>query len=260
MLARGARGQGRRAPACCAAAPSSRAPRPYSFQGLGEEGLEILAARARGDRAAGGDRGDRRRERRPGRASTPTRSRSARATCRTSRCCSASAGRRKPVLLKRGMAATIEELLMSAEYILSEGNHDVILCERGIRTFADPRATRSTWPRCRRSSSSRTCRSSSTRRTAPGGATRSSRWRAAAVAVGADGLIVEVHHDPDRALSDGPQSITPDAFGALVGELRADHPRAGEDATPRPGGRGGRAPPGRRSAVAPPGSRSIARC
>jgi 3-deoxy-7-phosphoheptulonate synthase len=101
------------------------------------------------------------------------------------------AGRaRKPVLLKRGISATLEEFLMAAEYIMSEGNYNIVLCERGVRTFADH--TRNT-------------------------VTPLSR---AAVAVGADGLIVEVHHDPDRALSDGMQSLFPDQFDALMVQVR----------------------------------------
>ncbi len=111
------------------------------------------------------------------------------------------AGRaRKPVLLKRGISATLEEFLMAAEYIMSEGNYNIVLCERGVRTFADH--TRNTLdlsivPAVQRLS-----------------------HLPIAVAVGADGLIVEVHHDPDRALSDGMQSLFPDQFDALMLQVR----------------------------------------
>ena len=123
------------------------------------------------------------------------------------------AGRaRKPVLLKRGMAATLDELLMAAEYIMSEGNYNVVLCERGIRTFADH--TRNTLdvgivPAVKRLTHLPIIVDPSH---AAGKRDKVVPLARAAVAVGADGLIVEVHCDPDRALSDGAQSLFPAQF------------------------------------------------
>jgi 3-deoxy-7-phosphoheptulonate synthase len=131
------------------------------------------------------------------------------------------AGRlRKPVLLKRGMSATLEEFLMAAEYILSEGNYEVILCERGVRTFADH--TRNTLdlsivPAVQRLSHLPIVVDPSH---GTGKRNKVGPLSRAAVAVGADGLIVEVHHDPDHALSDGMQSIFPDQFDELMTEIR----------------------------------------
>jgi 3-deoxy-7-phosphoheptulonate synthase len=127
---------------------------------------------------------------------------------------------RKPVLLKRGIAATIEELLLSAEYILSGGNYEVVLCERGIRTFET--ATRNTMdisaiPVVKRLSHLPIVADPShgtglRKHVAP--------LARAAVAAGADGLLIEVHPDPDHALSDGPQSLWPSEFDELMGQLR----------------------------------------
>jgi 3-deoxy-7-phosphoheptulonate synthase len=131
------------------------------------------------------------------------------------------AGRtRKPVLLKRGMSATLEEFLMAAEYIMSEGNYNVILCERGVRTFADH--TRNTLdlsliPAVQRLSHLPILVDPSH---GTGKRNKVLPMARAAIAVGADGLIVEVHHDPDHALSDGPQSILPDQFEELVSEAK----------------------------------------
>lgn len=131
------------------------------------------------------------------------------------------AGRaRKPVLLKRGMSATLEEFLMAAEYIMSEGNYQVILCERGVRTFADH--TRNTLdlslvPAVQRLSHLPIVVDPSHGTGKRNKVTPLSR---AAVAVGADGLIIEVHPDPDRALSDGMQSLFPDQFDSLMDEVR----------------------------------------
>jgi 3-deoxy-7-phosphoheptulonate synthase len=131
------------------------------------------------------------------------------------------AGRaRKPVLLKRGMSATLEELLMAAEYIMSEGNYDVVLCERGVRTFADH--TRNTLdlslvPAVQRLSHLPILVDPSH---GTGKRNKVLPLGRAAIAVGADGLIVEVHHDPDHALSDGPQSIVPEQFVTLMSEVR----------------------------------------
>ena len=131
------------------------------------------------------------------------------------------AGRaRKPVLLKRGLSATLEEFLMAAEYVMSEGNYNIVLCERGVRTFADH--TRNTLdlsivPAVQRLSHLPIIVDPSHGTGKRNKVTPLSR---AAVAVGADGLIVEVHHDPDRALSDGMQSLFPDQFDALMAEVR----------------------------------------
>ena len=131
------------------------------------------------------------------------------------------AGRaRKPVLLKRGMSATLEEFLMAAEYVMSEGNYNVILCERGVRTFADH--TRNTLdlslvPAVQRLSHLPILVDPSHGTGKRDKVTPLSR---AAVAVGADGLLIEVHCDPDRALSDGMQSLYPDQFDELMEEIR----------------------------------------
>jgi len=191
---------------------------PYSFQGLGEEGLKIMAeARERfgllivteavdnesldlvQDYADMIQIGARNMQnfsllKRAGRA-------------------------QKPVLLKRGMSATLEEFLMAAEYVMSEGNYNVVLCERGVRTFADH--TRNTLdlsliPAVQRLSHLPIIVDPSH---GTGKRNKVLPMARAAVAAGADGLIVEVHHDPDRALSDGPQSILPEQFAALLSEV-----------------------------------------
>ncbi len=127
----------------------------------------------------------------------------------------------KPVLLKRGMAATLEELLMSAEYIMAEGNRRVILCERGVRTFADH--TRNTLDLSAIPFVKRTSHLPIVADPSHGTGKKSKvlPLSRASIAVGADGLLVEVHHDPASAWSDGPQSITPDMFGQLMTEARA---------------------------------------
>ncbi len=122
----------------------------------------------------------------------------------------------KPVLLKRGMAATLDELLMAAEYVMSEGNYNVVLCERGIRTFTDH--TRNTLdvsivPAVKRLTHLPIIVDPSH---AAGKRDKVVPLARAGVAVGADGLIVEVHCDPDHALSDGAQSLYPDQFAAMV--------------------------------------------
>lgn len=127
--------------------------------------------------------------------------------------------RRKPVLLKRGLSCTVKDLLLAAEYILSEGNYDVILCERGIRTFED--ATRNTLdlsavPLIKRLSHLPVI-------VDPSHGT--GKWHLvspmalAAVAAGADGIMVEVHPHPEEALSDGPQALLPTTFEKLMDEL-----------------------------------------
>ena len=126
----------------------------------------------------------------------------------------------KPVLLKRGMSATLEEFLMAAEYVMSEGNYNVVLCERGVRTFADH--TRNTLdlslvPAVQRLSHLPIVVDPSHGTGKRNKVTPLSR---AAVAVGADGLMVEVHNDPDRALSDGMQSLYPQQFDELMDQVR----------------------------------------
>ena len=131
------------------------------------------------------------------------------------------AGRaRKPVLLKRGMSATLDEFLMAAEYVMSEGNYQVILCERGVRTFADH--SRNTLdltvvPAVKRRSHLPIVVDPSH---GTGRREKVLPLTRAAVAVGADGILVEVHNDPDRALSDGIQSILPGEFEKLCDEVR----------------------------------------
>lgn len=127
---------------------------------------------------------------------------------------------RKPVLLKRGISATVEEMLLSAEYIMSGGNYDIILCERGIRTFET--YTRNTMdisaiPVVKKLSHLPIVADPSH---ATGRRNKVAPMALAAVAAGADGLLVEVHPDPDRALSDGAQSLGPDQFTEMMRQLR----------------------------------------
>lgn len=127
----------------------------------------------------------------------------------------------KPVLLKRGIASTIEELLFAAEYVVSAGNPRVVLCERGIRTFEN--MTRNTLdisavPVLKQRSHLPVIIDPSH---AAGDRGLVPSLANAGVAAGADGLIIEVHHDPDAALSDGPQSLTLDGFGETMGTVRA---------------------------------------
>ncbi len=193
---------------------------PYSFQGLGEPGLEILArVREEFDLPIVTEAIDHE---------------SLQLVDRYADCIQIgarnmqnfallkSAGRaRKPVLLKRGMSATLEELLLSAEYIMSEGNYNVILCERGVRTFADH--TRNTLdlsvvPAIKRISHLPILVDPSH---GTGKRNKVLPMSRAAIAVGADGVLIEVHHRPEEALSDGPQAILPDAFQELVREVDA---------------------------------------
>ena len=191
---------------------------PYSFQGLGEEGLKILAA-AREETGLpvvtevldpeGVDLVEHYAD------VIQIGARNMQNFSLLKRCGKAS----KPVLLKRGLAATLEEFLMSAEYILAEGNYDVILCERGVRTFSDfSRNTLdlSVVPAVKTRSHLPIVVDPSHGTGRRDQVTAMSRG---AVAVGADGLLVEVHHDPDTALSDGPQSVTPGMFATLMAEL-----------------------------------------
>src|SRR5262245_22765196 len=134
---------------------------------------------------------------------------------------------RKPVMIKRGLSATIEEWLMSAEYVLSGGNTDVILCERGIRTFET--ATRNTLdvsaiPVVKQLSHLPVIADPSH---GTGRRDKVAAMARAAVAAGADGLIIEVHNDPDHALSDGAQSMFPSQFDRLMAELRIIAPAIG---------------------------------
>src|ERR1700727_1140881 len=134
---------------------------------------------------------------------------------------------RKPILLKRGMSATMEELLLSAEYILAGGNPDVILCERGIRTFET--YTRNTFdiaaiPVIKKLSHLPMLADPSH---GTGRRDKVPPMARAAVAAGADGLLIEVHNDPDHALSDGAQSLDPGQFEQLMNELRMIAPAIG---------------------------------
>jgi 3-deoxy-7-phosphoheptulonate synthase len=134
---------------------------------------------------------------------------------------------RRPVLLKRGMSATIEEWLLSAEYLLAGGNQQVILCERGIRTFEN--ATRNTLdisaiPVVKKRSHLPILVDPSH---GTGRRDKVIPMARAAIAAGADGLLIEVHDNPDKALSDGAQSLYPHQFETLMGELRVIAPVVG---------------------------------
>jgi 3-deoxy-7-phosphoheptulonate synthase len=193
---------------------------PYSFQGLGKKGLELLALAKRETglpivTEAMDDEG-------------------AHLVAEVADCIQIGArnmqnysllktvGRiNKPVMLKRGMAATIHDLLLSAEYILAEGNSDVILCERGVRSFDT--ATRnmldlSAIPTVHSLSHLPIVADPSH---GTGLRDKVGPMARAALAAGADGLLIEVHPEPDRALSDGAQSLFPEQFAALMDELRA---------------------------------------
>jgi 3-deoxy-7-phosphoheptulonate synthase len=139
---------------------------------------------------------------------------------------------RKSVLLKRGLSATIEELLMSAEYILAGGNPQVLLCERGIRTFET--ATRNTTdinaiPVLKGLTHLPVILDPSH---STGHADYVSAVARAAIAAGADGLIVEVHPDPAHALSDGRQSLKPEAFAGMIRQVRAVAEAVGRSIAP----------------------------
>jgi len=134
---------------------------------------------------------------------------------------------RKPVMLKRGLASTIQEWLLSAEYIMAGGNHQVMLCERGIRTFEN--YTRNTMdisaiPIIKKLSHLPIVADPSH---GTGLRDKVIPMARAALAAGADGVMVEVHHEPERALSDGPQSIYPEQFAELVAQLRIIAPAIG---------------------------------
>jgi 3-deoxy-7-phosphoheptulonate synthase len=201
---------------------------PYSFQGLGEEGL-VLLAKAREEtgmaivtEALDPDGADLVAEyadivqigarnmqnypllRRAGRTG-------------------------KPVLLKRGMAATIEEFLLAAEYVLAEGNPNVILCERGVRSFDTH--TRNVLDLAAIPVVQALSHLPIVADPSHGTGIRSmvTPMGRAAVAAGADGLIIEVHPDPTKAMSDGAQSLYPDQFGALMDQVRVIANSIGRD-------------------------------
>ena len=191
---------------------------PYAFQGLGEEGLRLLAE-------AGADTG----------LPVVTEVMTAEDVPLVARYADAlqvgarnaqnfallkALGRAgKPVLLKRGFATTVDELLMSAEYVLAHGNPDVILCERGIRTFET--CTRNTLDLNAVVVLKQLTHLPVLVDPSHGTGRRElvAPLSKAALAVGADGLIIEVHPRPEEALSDGPQSLTPDLFGRLMRDL-----------------------------------------
>lgn len=134
---------------------------------------------------------------------------------------------RKPVLLKRGLSATIQEWLLAAEYIMAGGNYDVVLCERGIRTFET--ATRNTLdisaiPVVQKLSHLPIIADPSH---AAGRRDKVTPLARAIVAAGGDGVLIEVHHDPDKAVCDGPQSLYPEQFARLMDELRIIVPAVG---------------------------------
>jgi 3-deoxy-7-phosphoheptulonate synthase len=191
---------------------------PYAFQGLGEEGLKILAA-AREETGLPV-------------VTEALDTSSIDIVARYADCLQIgarnmqnfellkAAGRiGKPVLLKRGMSATLEEFLLAAEYILSEGNPNVVLCERGVRTFSD--YTRNTLdlsivPAVERLSHLPILVDPSH---GTGRRHKVAPMSFASIAAGADGVAVEVHHQPERALSDGPQALTPPMFSDLMARL-----------------------------------------
>jgi 3-deoxy-7-phosphoheptulonate synthase len=192
---------------------------PYAFQGLGKQGLELLALA--------------RRETGLAIVTEAMDERGADLVAEYADCIQIGARNmqnysllrhvgtlKKPVLLKRGMAATINDLLLSAEYVLSEGNPNVILCERGVRTFDS--ATRNLFdltaiPVVQKLSHLPIVADPSH---GTGLRDKVTPMARAAVAAGADGILVEMHPTPDKALSDGAQSLYPDQFAELVRQLR----------------------------------------
>jgi 3-deoxy-7-phosphoheptulonate synthase len=143
---------------------------------------------------------------------------------------------RKPVMLKRGMSATLEEFLLAAEYIMAEGNYNVILCERGVRTFSDH--TRNTLdlsivPAVQNRSHLPIIVDPSH---GTGKRHKVIPLARASIAVGADGIMVEVHNHPEVALSDGPQALLPEMFQQLVAEVRAIHEVIAETESQRAAG------------------------
>ncbi len=207
---------------------------PYSFQGLGKKGLELLALA--------------RRETGLAIVTEAMDAEGAELVAEVADCIQIGArnmqnysllravGRLgKPVMLKRGMAATISDLLLSAEYILAEGNDQVLLCERGVRTF-DP-ATRNMFdltaiPLVHRLSHLPIVADPSH---GTGARDKVIPMARAAVAAGADAIMIEVHPNPERAKSDGAQSLYPEQFSQLMGEVRAIAHAIGRTLTPAPG-------------------------
>ena len=207
---------------------------PYSFQGLGKKGLELLALAKRETGLAI--------------VTEAVNEEGAELVAEYADCIQIGARNMqnyallravgklgKPVLLKRGMAATIADLLLSAEYILAEGNDQVMLCERGVRTF-DP-ATRNMFdltaiPLVHRLSHLPIVADPSHGTGARDKVTPMAR---AAVAAGADGIIIEVHPNPERAKSDGAQSLYPEQFSQLMVEVRAIAGAIGRTLVPAPG-------------------------
>ncbi|HEV8340190.1 MAG TPA: 3-deoxy-7-phosphoheptulonate synthase [bacterium] len=199
---------------------------PYSFRGMGEEGLKLLAA-AREETGLPIVTEVMAPEHVPLVSRYADMLQIGARNMQNFELLDAAGKSQKPVLLKRGMMATLEELLFSAEYILSHGNHHVVLCERGIRTF-EP-YSRNTLditavPILQGLTHLPVIVDPSH---ATGKADLVAAVSRAAVAVGADGLIIEVHPEPERALSDGPQSLTPQRFAALMVEARRVAPAVG---------------------------------
>ena len=192
---------------------------PYSFQGLGEKGLEILS-RVRKEvgipvvTEALDPEGVGLVERHADMIQIGARNMQNFSLLKR-------AGKSKlPVLLKRGMSATIDELLLAAEYVVSEGNPQVVLCERGVRTFADH--TRNTLDLSAVPAVKSLSHLPILADPSHGTGRRDNvvPMALASVAAGADGLIIEVHHQPETALSDGHQAILPDAFGSMMEQIR----------------------------------------
>jgi 3-deoxy-7-phosphoheptulonate synthase len=199
---------------------------PYSFQGLGEEGLKLLRDAAdRNGLLVVSEVMDQ--QQIPMVAAYSDILQIGARNMQNYNLLRAAGSQRKPVLLKRGISATIEELLLAAEYVMSAGNYNVILCERGIRTFET--YTRNTMdiaaiPVVKKLSHLPIVADPSH---GTGRRDKVIPMARAAVAAGADGLLIEVHHDPDHALSDGAQSLWPDQFSELMAQLRIIAPAVG---------------------------------
>ena len=202
---------------------------PYSFQGLGEKGLDMLISAAREEKLPvvtelmSADKIGMFLEKKVDLIQIGARN------MQNFDLLKAVGRLHVPVLLKRGMSATIEEWLMSAEYIMSEGNHNVILCERGIRTFE--KATRNTLDI---SAVAAVKRMSHLPIIVDPSHATGRRWMVesmamAAIAAGADGIMCEVHNDPEHAWCDGAESITPETFEHMMGDLRKLAPIVGRE-------------------------------
>lgn len=202
---------------------------PYSFQGLGEKGLDMLISAAREEKLPvvtelmSADKIGMFLEKKVDLIQIGARN------MQNFDLLKAVGRLHVPVLLKRGMSATIEEWLMSAEYIMSEGNHNVILCERGIRTFE--KATRNTLDL---SAVAAVKRMSHLPIIVDPSHATGRRWMVesmamAAIAAGADGIMCEVHNDLEHAWCDGAESITPETFDHMMGNLRKLAPIVGRE-------------------------------